>query len=226
MDPHVGIDNVPHRFGKLYCTGKPVLLFAGTGSRQGKFSLQLEMRDRFIKNGYCVGQIGTEPSSLLFGMDEVFPSGYGGNISLSAEDTISLLNLQIHNLEEKNPDIILVGTQSHILQYNMGNLAFYPLLNYYTLLASDPDGIILCVNYGDPFEYIKRCIGFLENFIDSKVLAIVVFPIEKDREWKIISQRKETLDKSKLDEYIELLKCEIRISVYTLSDQQHIDIHT
>ena len=73
----------------------------------------------------------------------------------------------MHNIEEKNPDIILTGTQSHILQNNMGNLAFYPLINYAMMLATDPDAIILCINYDDSIEYIERCINFLQSFIES-----------------------------------------------------------
>ena len=86
-------------------------MISGTGSQQGKFSLQLKLRNKFIQGGYKVGQLGTEPSSLLFGIDEVFPSGYGSVVNLSEEEIISRVNSQMHSIEEKNPDIILVGTQ-------------------------------------------------------------------------------------------------------------------
>ena len=84
--PDILRENIPQNyFGKLYSIGKPVLMISGTGSQQGKFSLQLKLRDRFKQEGYRVGQLGTEPSSLLFGMDEVFPCGYGSKVKLSDE---------------------------------------------------------------------------------------------------------------------------------------------
>lgn len=51
----------------LYRISTPVLAVCGTSSKQGKFTLQLELRKRFCEMGYKVGQIGTEPNSLLLG---------------------------------------------------------------------------------------------------------------------------------------------------------------
>lgn len=56
-----------NQFGKLYLVNKPVICVAGTSSSQGKFSLQLSLREKFISAGYRIGQLGTEPTSLLFG---------------------------------------------------------------------------------------------------------------------------------------------------------------
>lgn len=222
--PDILRENIPQNyFGKLYCIGKPVLMISGTGSQQGKFSLQLKLRDRFKQEGYRVGQLGTEPSSLLFGMDEVFPCGYGSKVKLSDEEIIKLVNTQMHNIEEKNPDIILTGTQSHILQNNMGNLAFYPLINYAMMLATDPDAIILCINYDDSIEYIERCINFLQSFIESTVLGLVLFPIKKEREWKIVSMNNGKITEKELENYVMRLKKRVNLPVYLLDNESHME---
>ena len=222
--PDIHIESIPHNcFGKLYCIGKPVLMISGTGSQQGKFSLQLKLRNKFIQGGYKVGQLGTEPSSLLFGIDEVFPSGYGSVVNLSEEEIISRVNSQMHRIEEKNPDIILVGTQSHILQNNMGNLAFFPLINHAMLLAIDPDAIILCINYGDSIEYIHRCIVFLQCFVEATVLGLVLFPIKKDREWKIVSANVGKIGEKDLMGYMEELRKQIDLPVYLLESENQME---
>lgn len=222
--PEICGGNIPqNRFGKLYCIGKPVLMVSGTGSQQGKFSLQLKLRNRFKQEGYVVGQLGTEPSSLLFGMDEVFSCGYGSKVELTDEQIIGIVNLLMHNIEEKNPDIILTGTQSHILQNNMGNLAFFPLINYAMMLAIDPDAIILCINYEDSIDYIERCISFLQSFVESTVLGLVLFPIKKEREWKIISMNSERLTEKELKNYANKLQKQIDIPVYLLENKSHME---
>lgn len=44
---------------------------------------------KFIELGYSVGQLGTEPTSLLFGFDSIFPCGYNGHIKLDIPQTIT-----------------------------------------------------------------------------------------------------------------------------------------
>lgn len=74
--PDLHDNYTPIPYGKLYRQTKHVLAVFGTSSKQGKFTLQLLLREKLMKKGYLVGQLGTEPSSLLFGMDECFHFGY------------------------------------------------------------------------------------------------------------------------------------------------------
>lgn len=221
--PYIGSENVPvNRFGKLHSIGKPLLMVMGTSSKQGKFTLQLTLREMFLKNGYRVGQLGTEPSSLLFGMDEVYPMGFGSTVKIQNTEAISVINQLLHNIEEKDPDIVLLGAQSHTLQLNTGNTGFYPLMNYELLLASDPDAIILCVNYQDSIDYIKRCILFLENFIDTKVISIVLFPMEKNYKWNVLGVNSRIVSKDKLEAYRGDLKQNFKLPVFQLDDEKHM----
>jgi hypothetical protein len=75
--PSITAQDVPQNsFGKLYKIGRPVVGIFGTSSKQGKFSLQLGLKKELEAQGYKVGTLGTEPHSLLFGFDSVFPMGY------------------------------------------------------------------------------------------------------------------------------------------------------
>ena len=100
--PKVDNNDLPlFRFGMLYRISKPVVGVFGTSSRQGKFTLQLIMREILFKQGYDVGQIGSEPSSLLFGMDYCFPMGYNSSVYIKEFDTVRYLNYIINELCKK-----------------------------------------------------------------------------------------------------------------------------
>jgi hypothetical protein len=223
--PYIDKRHIPaNRFGKLHSIGKPMLMVMGTSSKQGKFTLQLILREMFIANGYSIGQLGTEPSSLLFGMDEVYPMGFGSTVELQNIDAISVINQLLYNIESKDPDIILLGSQSHTLQLNTGNTAFYPLMNYELLLASDPDAIVLCINHKDSLDYIKRCISFLENFVETKVIALVLFPIQKSYKWSVMGTNKNLIDQNELNICINNLKNIFKIPIFNLADKNHMKL--
>lgn len=119
----------PERFGKLYRISKPVIGIYGTNSAQGKFTLQLELRKMFLENGYIVGQIGTEPSSQLFGMDYVYPMGFNSFVYIDSHDSVRYINECINRLCQKNCDIIITGSQASVLPFDVGNVGMFPLKN-------------------------------------------------------------------------------------------------
>ncbi|MBN2617911.1 MAG: DUF1611 domain-containing protein, partial [Spirochaetales bacterium] len=91
--PEITIKNVrPNPFGKLFRVGIPVVGVYGTSSKQGKFTLQLLLRRKLQEKKYLVGQIGTEPTALLFEMDYVYPCGYNSTVKIGQLDEIRYLN--------------------------------------------------------------------------------------------------------------------------------------
>lgn len=218
--PEVTDVDVPiNRFGKLRKFSIPIISIMGTSSRQGKFTLQLYLRDLFIKNNYKVGQLGSEPSSLLFGMDEVYPVGYDSTVSIHGYPSISMFNDFLGRIEDKSPEIILIGTQSHSLHPSTGNVAFYPIYNHEILLAADPDAIILCVNMTDDIDYIRRTITFLENYQFSKVIALVIYPVIKDMRWSVLGIKKGEVNNSKTVEFKQFLIKHFNLPVFVLGKQ-------
>ncbi|WP_121640823.1 DUF1611 domain-containing protein [Virgibacillus sp. Bac330] len=185
-------------FGSLYKMPNPVLAIVGTSPHQGKFNLQLSLRRELLNKGYKVGQLGTEPSSHLFGMEVAFPNGYDSYINLSLNEQIFHVNKILSNLREK--EIILIGTQSQTVPYSFGNLGFYPIAPIPVLLASEPDAAVLCVNPEDEFEYIARTIGYLENYMQTTVIALSVYPLRYNMEWNISPNNYEQLDMDTLNE--------------------------
>ena len=189
-------DVIPNRLGKLFRIGRPVLGVFGTSSRQGKFTLQLKLRTLFRENGYDVGQIGTEPHSELFGMDYVFPMGYNSSVYINDYEIVRHLNSLIYSLSNK--DIIIVGSQANTIPYDYGNLDRFTFKQHSFIMGTMPDAVVLVINPYDENEYIVNTIAYIESFGFCKVIAIVVFPLDIDENWKRYTYKKHTITEEKL----------------------------
>ncbi len=199
--PEVTENDVSQLYGgKLRKIGIPVLGVFGTSSKQGKFTLQLALRERFLENGYTVGQLGTEPTSFLFGIDETYPMGYESTVTVSGTDAIIVLNEMMGRLEDKNPDIIIVGGQSQTIPQQTGNTKLYVLQQHEFVLATNPDAVLLCVNMFDEDVYIKRTIGYIESVVDADVIALVLFPMQREMQAGIITNKLITATPEKVRE--------------------------
>lgn len=171
----------------------------GTSSRQGKFTLQLELRKRLKKLGYKVGQKGTEPSALLYGMDYVFPIGYNNSVYLNDYEIIRYLNNKIQSLCMEEIDIIITGSQSGVIPFDTGNLVQYCLPQFRFLLGTQPDAVVLCINPFDELDYIMRTKNFIESSVDCKVIA-VMFPMDIKNDWTGIYGQRIALNDEKYSE--------------------------
>lgn len=128
---------------------QPILGVLGTSSKQGKFTLQLQLRKCFLDAGYKVGQVGSEPSSELFGMNKVIPFGYNSTTYLKEEAFIEYINKCLYQISLEEPDIIIGGAQSGSIPKYMFNVSLYNLKSIEFLLGLNPDGIVFCVNIYD-----------------------------------------------------------------------------
>ena len=221
--PVVRKEHMPgNRFGKLYRCPKPVLGIFGTSSRQGKFTLQLYLRKELMYRGYRVGQLGTEPSSLLFGMDEVYPMGYHSSVYIQGFDAVRYLNDCMNRISEKENDLILVGSQSGTLSYDTGNIAYYALPQYELLMGTLPDAVVLCVNPFDDRDYIRRTIQFIESATEGKVIALCLFPMELKSETLGAYGGKRPIALEKRDVLRQSLQEEYARSVFLLGEESDI----
>lgn len=162
--------------GKQYVNGKPIVGVLGTSSQQGKYTLQLMLRNLFQKEGYKVAQIGTEPTGYLFGFDYVYPMGYNSAVYVDGYEAVSRLNLEMHKCEECNPDVIIVGGQSQSAPRINYNVNHYNLAQTEFLLGTQPDLVVLCINFHDDMDYIERTIKYIEGICRCKVIGCCLFP--------------------------------------------------
>lgn len=163
--------------GMLYGLHSPVIGVYGTSPKQGKFLLQLELRREFIKRGYSVGQVGTEPEALLFDFDSIYPMGYNSSVSISGYDAIFYINRMMYEVESnRDIDLIITGSQSGTVPASFGRLRNMTLPQIEFLFGTCPDVVVLSINLFDEVEYISRNIKLIEGAVDTKFVALVVFP--------------------------------------------------
>lgn len=202
--------------GKLYNHNAPILGILGTDSNQAKFSLQLFLRKKFIENNYKVGQLGTEPSSLLFNFDESYPIGYNSNVSLKSEDSILTLNNIIHKIDMKSPDLIIVGSQSGSKPDYYYNIVNLNLRQFEFIMGTYPDAVILCISAFQSIEFIIQTVEYIKILCDADIIAIGLYPDNRN-----FSQANYSNLYSPIDEQTEMkiknsIKENLKLNCYNL----------
>lgn len=181
--PHVPREEFAHaiqHFNVLPPVDVPVLSVMGTSSQQGKFTLQLALRRRLIQKGYKVGQIGTEHHSRLFGMDAAFPMGYASPLKLPFQHYIPYLDYKMREIcQRTQPDIILTGSQSGTIPYQVQEHSTHCLSSLAFLLGVKPDACILVVNSIDAEEYIRDTIDGIRAVCKAPTILLAMGDHEK-----------------------------------------------
>jgi uncharacterized NAD-dependent epimerase/dehydratase family protein len=153
----------------------PVLAVTGTSSQQGKFTLQLALRRRLLELGYRVGQIGTEHHSALFGMDCAFPMGYAASIEMPLDYYAPYLDAKMREINHrKQPDLILVGTQSGTVPYNVCEPQTHTLPTLAFLTGVKPQACLLVVNSVDADDYIQDTIDGIRALCQTPTLLLAM----------------------------------------------------
>ena len=159
----------------------PVLGVIGTSSSQGKFTLQLALRRRLRERGYEIGQIGTEHHSQLFGMDFAFPMGYASPLDLPLQYYSPFLDLKMRELcHSSRPDLIIVGSQSGTIPYDVREHATHTLPTVAFLLGTKPDATILVVNSIDTDAYIEDTINSVRGLVGAPTVLLAMSDKEKE----------------------------------------------
>lgn len=219
--PYISDRMVPNnRFGKLRQVTLPVLGIWGTSSQQGKFTLQLKIREELSKYGYKVGWLSTEPQGSLFLAERVYPIGYNSTVFISDMRAVQLLNEFMWDIERENCDLIIVGSQSGTVPYDISNLASYPIYQNDILYATQPDYILLCVNSYDEYEYIHRTIKYIEGAIETKVVGLVLFPCVSKYANVINSISTRTLSNEEIQAKISALEYEFGMKIYSANSTE------
>ena len=222
--PQVDMGDVPRNsFDKLYFIPKPVLMVCGTSSAQGKFTLQSKLRDCFERRNMKVAQIGTEPSSILYGYDEVCPIGYGANVRISDYRFVSAVNKMFFEVAQKDCDVIISGTQSGTIAYNYDTLRNIPLYSMEYMMGAKPDGVVLCVNPFDEVSYLKRTIATIENLYETKIVALSLFPLTYENNWAGNSGLKRKITEKEKRDFIKNAHKEFDIPVFAMDEEEQYE---
>ena len=159
-----------------------VIAVLGTGPKTGKFTTQLFLNQYLSQIGYCVKNICTEPQAFLFGF-KTLPIGNQNLLDIISMDRqIEYIRTSIFIESLAMPDIIIVGGQSGVIPFSREIVVdFNSLSSSMVMLASKPDGIVLCINPTDDVEYIERTISGINAYGYGKVLVCVMSDLIKNQ---------------------------------------------
>ncbi|WP_059052792.1 S8 family serine peptidase [Paenibacillus senegalimassiliensis] len=222
--PKISSSSVPHEnFLKLRKPMIPSVGVFGTSSKQGKFTLQLEIVKKLREKGYKTGHISTEPSGYLFDADFVFHFGYHSYLKIQPWESISILNEMVWETQLKEKDILITGCQSGTLHYNDSQIEHFGIFQYAFLLGIMPDLCILCVNPHDDIDYIERTINFINSVDNGKVKALTIFPMRAVETLSGIKYKIEELESKKLNVLKEVFSTKFKIPVLGLGIENDMD---
>jgi uncharacterized NAD-dependent epimerase/dehydratase family protein len=175
--PDISMDEVAsalEQSGEYGPVDVPVLGIFGTSSQQGKFTAQLALRRQLIRRGYRVGQIGTEHHSELFGMDLAFPMGYNSPLRIPLQYFSPFLDYKMREISTRNPDIIITGSQSGTVPYDVLEPSTHSLPTIAFILGVKPDASILVVNSIDSVGYIRDSIDGLRVIGQNPTILLAI----------------------------------------------------
>lgn len=124
----------------------PVVVIAGVWEKTDKFEISLSLRERFMRDGFKVSQIGSRHECEMLGFHS-FP-GFMFQKDLDGIDKILCLNRWLIQIEEnEQPDVILITIPGAMQDFNEKFTRGFGLLHHLVFQAVMPDVILMCTFY-------------------------------------------------------------------------------
>ena len=156
-------------------TNKPVFAVVGTNVRQGKFTLQLRIKQALEREGYKIGWLSTEPQGELFGANFSFPYGFDGSANLEMDRWPETISCAIKGIDlAVNPDIIIAGHQSGLLPYIQTNFLRNKLNHLMFLAGVQPDAVACVVSPEDDLNAVRDVIGVARHLFRIPTLFLAL----------------------------------------------------
>ena len=167
-------------FNELPQVDVPVVCVAGTSADQGKFTMQLALGRKLMREGYRVGQLGTQVHARLFGMDGMFPMGEAFPRNFSIGQLVPYVEYVMREIcVSKRPDIILTGSRNGTIPFDLAEHRARCLSSLAFLLGVSPDACVLVVNSIDPLEYIRDTMDGIRAVCKAPTIALAMGNREK-----------------------------------------------
>lgn len=204
-----------------------VLACVGTGSKQGKFTNQIRIREVMSKNGYRVSQLSTEPQGVAVGSAFTFPFGHNANVEIKFRDWTSNIETILRGIQHyNNPDLIITGIQGGILPraFNMDvSKAGAILTPIQYLLGVRPDAIICTIHPTDSVDWVQQTIQTVKNYCGSVCLFCTMSPVYGELKTinNTLVKTSRILSKTEMSEIMDEFSVKLGLPVFDVMDSDN-----
>jgi hypothetical protein len=113
-------------------------------------------------------------------MDATFPMGYASPLKLPLQSYVPYLDHVMREIcSQKRPDILLTGSQSGTIPYDVMDHKTHAMPSVAFLLGVKPDACILVVNSIDAEDYIRDTIDGIRALCKAPTLLLAMADREK-----------------------------------------------
>lgn len=157
----------------------PTICVIGTGSVQGKFTVQMTLKRLLEKLEYKVSFISTEPQGILFNSDFIFPFGYNPPIDINIGEWSKILQITFQAIQKaKNPEIFITGIQGGVIPKYSVNIGIEgsQLKQLAFILGVYPDAIICTISPHDEIDFIKKTISVTNSYVSGQLIFYSLSP--------------------------------------------------
>ncbi|PRX56389.1 S8 family serine peptidase [Flagellimonas meridianipacifica] len=207
----------------------PVLAVVGTGSQQGKVTIQLQIKFSLEALGYNVSHFATEPQAVIFGAQMLFPYGFNSPVEISNDKWGKYISQCLKGIQEvNNPDIIISGTQGGMIPRNAQILdsSDYILSSLNFISSLKPDAVVCAINPTDEIDLIRNTIETIKIFTGAKTLFLCMTPYRrrfiKTTNGGVLANY-DVMDKYEMENRMKCYSKELKIPVIDIMDKNNYD---
>lgn len=203
----------------------PIIAVAGMWENTDKFTTSMVLRDKFLKEGYKVTQIGSRKYCGLFGFHS-FPD-FMLNPEISENKKPLLFNRYIKNLaENEKPDVIIIGVPGSIQSFNEKHTNHFGILPYLVFQSVLVDFLVMCTFYESSSpefleEVFNLCKYRLSCEVDVYHMSNLFFDMDEILEKGLIFTNKLPLEM--VERTIEEKYSESRLPVINIHQKDSAD---
>ncbi|MCD6506948.1 S8 family serine peptidase [Candidatus Poribacteria bacterium] len=151
----------------------PMMAIFGTRAEHRAFELQLLLREKLLRERCKVACLGTDNRSELFNFEICFPMDVHTSMKIPPGEQMHYLQAGVSKVfKEINPDLILIGSQVHLIPVEVDDIGVMGSIA--VSLSLKPDYYVLQFEPEDPIEFLGCCLDFIRSFGRGEIVALVM----------------------------------------------------
>lgn len=181
----------------------PVVIVAGVWEKTDKFEISLSLRERFLRDGYRISQVGSRDGCEMMGFHS-FPK-FMLQKDLDGTVKIPCFNQWIHQMnKQEQPDVVLITIPGALQDFNEQFTRGFGLLPHEVFQAVAPDALVMCNIYMSEEENVldelsMSCKYKFDIAVDAFHISNLIVDVHKSEEFSRIitnSIYRETVSKA------------------------------